>query len=337
MPVEVAETIANYIRTSYSSYKRKVNVIWHGGEPLSTGIQHFRSLLSPFATLRQEGIVVHDIQTNGTLINPEWCTLFREENINVGVSIDGPKQLTIRRVNWQGKEMFQRILGGIEMLKQNGIPFNIISVVSKVHIDRVSEFYNFFCDLGCDVLNINIEEAEGLNRDCDTLTYDQAFEFWYALFELWLNNPKIRIREFDKCLRWVNATLFPEEAKSKNSRRLTNIWPTFAYNGDYCILSPELLSLADRDFILGNAREGDFLERVQNAYEIEYLRLYEEGRQNCANTCSYYSFCGGGFASNKYIELGDMRGTETKNCINTKKALVDAVLKVLKNRGQTDS
>jgi len=71
--------------------ERSVNVIWHGGEPLSCGIQRFLHLIQPFEALRQRKLVTHVIQTNAILIDEKWCDLFREYGFEVGVSIDGPE------------------------------------------------------------------------------------------------------------------------------------------------------------------------------------------------------------------------------------------------------
>ncbi|KKQ74236.1 MAG: Radical SAM domain-containing protein, partial [Candidatus Woesebacteria bacterium GW2011_GWB1_38_5b] len=85
----VAENVAQAIADQDSS--DPVSIIWHAGEPLATGLRHFRNLLAPFETLREEGKIVHRIQTNGTLINAKWSDLFQEFEFRVGVSIDGPE------------------------------------------------------------------------------------------------------------------------------------------------------------------------------------------------------------------------------------------------------
>src|SRR5688572_19475467 len=71
MDIEVAKALADQI----SSWEliRPVCLIWHGGEPLATGMNYFESLIQPFRTLMEAGRVIHEIQTNATLITNEWC------------------------------------------------------------------------------------------------------------------------------------------------------------------------------------------------------------------------------------------------------------------------
>src|SRR6185369_16635566 len=71
MPVEVAAAVAE----SVGSFARagRFSVVWHGGEPLATGRDHFAALLAPF-----DGAIEHHVQTNATLIDDAWCEFFAE-------------------------------------------------------------------------------------------------------------------------------------------------------------------------------------------------------------------------------------------------------------------
>ena len=43
--------------------------------------------------------VQHTFQTNGILLDDEWCAFFKEHNFLVGLSVDGPREIhdTYRR------------------------------------------------------------------------------------------------------------------------------------------------------------------------------------------------------------------------------------------------
>ncbi|HCT76237.1 MAG TPA: radical SAM/SPASM domain-containing protein, partial [Micromonosporaceae bacterium] len=54
-----------------------------------------------------------------------------------------------------------RVVKGIETLRRNGLPFAALCVVSDPRPGLAAELYQFFLELGCEVLGVNIEEREG--------------------------------------------------------------------------------------------------------------------------------------------------------------------------------
>ncbi|HSP86492.1 MAG TPA: radical SAM protein, partial [Ignavibacteriaceae bacterium] len=72
----------------------EVTFAWQGGEPTLMGIDFFRKAIKFQNQYKKEGMKIYNtIQTNGTLLNDEWCHLFLENNFLVGISIDGPQEL----------------------------------------------------------------------------------------------------------------------------------------------------------------------------------------------------------------------------------------------------
>ncbi|MFJ4680313.1 radical SAM protein [Kitasatospora sp. NPDC088783] len=144
MPVEVAELTA--------AGGRPVRIIWHAGEPLA-----------PFEPLRAEGRVQQAVQTNATLVDRRWCDLLAAHGVRVGVSIDGPRALNARRVDRAGRAAFDRIVRGINALREHGVPFSVISLVSRESLHAPEVLLDYLADLGCRSIDLNIEEHEGVN------------------------------------------------------------------------------------------------------------------------------------------------------------------------------
>ena len=72
----------------------RLTVIWHAGEPLVVPAAFYREAFASIERLRPASVAVHHaFQTNGMLIDADWCALFRDWNVGVGVSIDGPREL----------------------------------------------------------------------------------------------------------------------------------------------------------------------------------------------------------------------------------------------------
>lgn len=330
MSVAVAESIAR----SLAPVPHLVWLLWHGGEPLATGLGHFRRLIDRFEELRERGRVRHSLQTNGTLITSEWCEFFKEKGLNIGISLDGPAHLNTSRVNWSSRSSHNAALRGIDLLRVAGLNFSVIAVVGAHNIRYPRELYSFFRELGCRGLNINIEEHEGLNQGAQSLQEADVRFFWEELYAAWRQDPTLRIREFDSVIGWMTGVCEPARAVS----RIGDFWPTIAFNGDVVVLSPELLGAPrpDRDrFIIGNVLDRPLPDIIRGCLDVDYVQEYFSGRHQCMHECPYYSYCGGGEPSNKYFELGRLDVTETAHCRNTRQVVVDVVLASLDESAST--
>ena len=76
--------------------------------------------------------VTNAFQTNGLLLDDEWCALFKSESFLVGLSIDGPEALHDRyRVDLHGRGTFARVMAGLERLQKHGVEYNTLTVVQN--------------------------------------------------------------------------------------------------------------------------------------------------------------------------------------------------------------
>lgn len=330
MSLKVLQNVANFVEEQNS--ERPVAIIWHGGEPLATGIKKLRAMLQPFEELRKAGKVRHHIQTNATLINSDWCDLFLEYEFRVGVSLDGPQWANQARVNWAGAEAFEKILSGIELLKQRDIQFSIIAVVGKETIGQPKELFDFFFNLGCKQLAINIEEQEGIHEKVDEISQSAVVNFWKELFLVWKQNPSMDIREFRQFLSFAYMTI-DSRASYWTQNVMSDYLPTIAYNGDVYLLSPELAGMKSEqygDFITGNVLTESLASILLRSGTISYVIDYLEGVNHCQQECRFFEYCGGGQASNKWFENGDLTSTQTQFCLNSKQLLVEGITQALR-------
>ena len=108
---------------------QEVLFTWHGGETLMRPISFYKKALElqrKYAGGRQ---IDNCIQTNGTLLNDEWCQFFKENNFLVGVSIDGPQEFHDEyRRNRQGLPSFYKVMKGIELMKKHGVEYNAMAL-----------------------------------------------------------------------------------------------------------------------------------------------------------------------------------------------------------------
>lgn len=324
-PRTMSQRVARAVAESLDESDRQVGLIWHGGEPLSCGPNHFVELLAEFDALYDRGLLRHTVQTNATLIDPLWCEIFASRSMNVGVSIDGPAWATVNRIDRQGRPAFDRIMAGIEHLRTRELPFTCIAVIGANALARAKDIYDFFCGLGCWQVGINIEQRMGIHLP-EAFDQDAVTHFWTELFQAWKANPVIEVREFTYALNGIKLI------DSHAAEREHDLFPSVAHDGSVVLLSPEFLdasSSAYSDFKAGNVLDSNLVEICERAGALPYVRHFYEGVAACSRSCDYYRICLGGDAACKYFELGSTGATKTVACAQSEQALLEAVVSLI--------
>ncbi len=123
---------------------------WHGGEPTLLGLDFFRKV----AKLQQRHAggkrIENDLQTNGLLLDENWCEFLKGQRFLVGLSIDGPKHLHDEyRVHRGGAPSFDQVHRAARLLQKFDVTFNTLSVVNSRTARYPEEVYRFLTeDLG---------------------------------------------------------------------------------------------------------------------------------------------------------------------------------------------
>jgi uncharacterized protein len=97
-----------------------VFVVLHGGEPLLVGPVRMRALLDELISLI-DPVARLDlrIHSNGVLLDEQWCDLFREYGVKVGISLDGDQAANDRhRVFADGRGSYLHVLDGLALLQR---------------------------------------------------------------------------------------------------------------------------------------------------------------------------------------------------------------------------
>lgn len=327
LKLSVVEAVAERLR-SEGLVKEYIEVCWHAGEPLVVPIPTYRAYmqalnerLGPVAKVR------YSLQTNATLLSREWCDFIRENDIRVGVSVDGPRAIHDRyRVDRLGRGTFDRTVRGIELLKALEIPYYVIAVLHRESLRAPDEMFEFFQSLGAKEVCFNIEEIEGVNKtsSLSSEAKGSATEFFLRYFELIRATPGSHwLREFSHSLRRLSAKSV-HNAQAHPFEILT-----VDYTGNYSTFSPEMHGMSTEryaSFVLGNVLDpaSSFAESLGR--RVELVEEIERGITRCKETCRYFEVCGGGSPSNKVAENGSLDSAETMNCRLSLQAPVDAML-----------
>ncbi len=122
---------------------------WHGGEPLIAGLDYYRRAVEYQKKYAGDKKIENNLQTNGILVNREWCRFFRDNDFLIGVSLDGPQDIHDPfRVDKGGRPTFERVMQAVEMMAAEGVEFNTLTTVNKLSAGRGAEVYRFFKSLG---------------------------------------------------------------------------------------------------------------------------------------------------------------------------------------------
>ena len=319
--------------------ERGFTVVWHAGEPMVLPISYYKRAIEIVGSHNPGGLdIKHSFQTNGVLIDDAWCDFFKEHNVNVGVSIDGPAFLHDRnRKTRKGDGTHHRVMEGIRKLQGNDVPFHVISVLTSETLDYADELYDFYVENEIREVAFNIEEVEGPHA-ASTLGaagIESRFRrFIGRFFDLVARDElALSVREFDSLVPMIlngnDSEDFPPTQENAPCAILS-----VDCEGNFTTYSPELLGLTSShygNFAIGNVNT-DTLAAAMNSEKFQRMSSdIARGLSKCRDTCEYYGLCGGGAPVNKYFENGSFDSTETMFCRLNRKAIVDVIVAKLQN------
>ena len=207
MPDEVLQAyITKYITLQPTP---TVQFVWQGGEPTLLGHDFYRKVVELQRPYSSEKEITNSLQTNGTLLDDEWCAFLKENNFLVGISLDGPQEVHDRyRKDAGGKGSFDKVMRGLKLLQKYDIEYNVLATVGRETAYRPLEVYRFFKEQGVEFIqfapvierfageqekNLGLKLA-GYSSTGDPQVTDWSVEpeaygdFLIAVFDEWVRN-----------------------------------------------------------------------------------------------------------------------------------------------------
>ncbi len=300
----------------------EVTIAWQGGEPTLMGLDFFRrsvELTEQHLSPGQRAVIT--IQTNGTLLDEEWCEFFRENNVLVGISIDGPREIhDAYRVNKGGKGSFDDVMRGLAHLQAAEADWNVLTTVHAMNGDRGLETYRFLRD-DCGARFIQfipiIERATAETQDGAprtswrdrplyvqqgsyvtnrTVSAEQYGRFLIDVFEEWVRRDvgEVYVQMFDVTLaNWVGEPpglcVHSETCGSALALEHTGD----LYSCDHFV---------EPRYRLGNIKEEHMLTLVASQQQVRFgLDKRDTLPQYCLD-CDVRFACHGGCPKDRFIE-----------------------------------
>ena len=215
------EVLENYIRQLIESHRSdKVTVAWQGGEPTLMGVDFYQRAIELEEKYRRPGMTFENtLQTNGILLNDEWCKFFNENDFLIGISIDGPRELhDAHRVDKRGGPTFDRVMKGLRLLQKHRVEYNVLVTINHVNANHPLDVYRFLRDEAGATWMQFIPAIERLTEGSVTMyqqgttVSDRSVEsqqwgsFLIAIFDEWVRRDvgKIFVQTFEAAVRnWV--------------------------------------------------------------------------------------------------------------------------------------
>ena len=180
---------------------------WQGGEPTLMGVDFFKKVIElqqQYGTPGQQ--VSNTLQTNGVLLDDNWCRFFHENKFLLGISIDGPKEFhDVYRVDHSGSGTFNRVMRGIECCKRHQVEFSALVLLNNLNVEQPERLFDFLIQNDLTYLQFIpcVETDPVMGRIADfSITPKQYGDFLCKLFDLWYEYgpEKLNIRDFDSLI-----------------------------------------------------------------------------------------------------------------------------------------
>ena len=178
------------IEKALEAAEGSVTFLFQGGEPTLAGLDFFRDFVAHTEQTAPPDLTVqYAIQTNGTLLDGEWCRFFRQKGFLVGLSLDGTRACHDRfRKDAAGKGTCDRVLRAARLLEQAGVAYNVLTVVTGYLARHIQSVFAALCSGGFRFQQYipcldPLEESRG--GQGYSLSPAQYEAFLKTLFDLW--------------------------------------------------------------------------------------------------------------------------------------------------------
>jgi uncharacterized protein len=305
------QVLEQYIRQLIESHRAdKVTVAWQGGEPTLMGLDFYRRALEFQTQYQRAGMVFENtLQTNGTLLNDEWCEFFRDNGFLIGISIDGPGELhDIHRVDKSGRPTFDRVMRGLRLLQKHGVEYNILTTVNRVNADHPLEVYRFLRDEAGATWMQFIPAIERLNQAGVSLNQegttvsersvrpDQLGNFLSTIFDEWVKHDvgRVFVQTFEATVRnWLglpSSGMCVFDATCGHGLALE-------HNGDLYSCD----HFVEPKHLLGNIRENPMIDLAGSDQQHAFGRAKLEALPRYCRECAVGFACKGECPKNRFL------------------------------------
>ena len=285
------EVLESYTRQYMEAMPVRCEFGWQGGEPLLIGKDFFRKAIEFQKQYGREGqVVANALQTNGTLLDDEWCEFLAASKFLVGLSLDGPSQWHDSfRLDHAGNTSFHRAWDGLELLRKHNVEFNVLVTLNSANAPHAGDIYRYFANRGVQYVQfIPILELDENGRPTDFSCTDQQFgRFMLEVFNIWAKRDvgKVSERFIDSVL---HSLIYGKSAMCCYSDRCANAH-VLEWNGDLYACDHFVF----QEWKIGNIMETPLAELVTSP-KLDKFAAMKTGAPDACRDCEFFRLCYGG-------------------------------------------
>jgi len=323
------EVLAAYITKYITSQPTpEVEFVWHGGEPTLLKLDFFKRVIELQAPFVRQKKITNNLQTNGILLDDEWCKFLKKHNFMVGISIDGPKDIHDRyRCDRSGRGSFDEAMRGLKLLQNHNVDYNVMACVARENAYKPLEVYHFFKEQGVEFIQFvpiiermasSKEEQCGLRLASPaTLDKDEANnhvtewsvepdiygDFLIAVFDEWVRNDVGQT--FVMNFEWAMNAWIGNPSPVCTFARQCGKSVILEHNGDVYACDHSVYP----QYRLGNILKDNPIEMVEKSIAKGFGVSKESALPRQCRECKVLNACWGGcpkhrFAKTYYDEPG---------------------------------
>ncbi|MCU0596281.1 MAG: anaerobic sulfatase maturase, partial [Desulfobacterota bacterium] len=236
---------------------------WHGGEPTLLGLDYYRKIVELQRKHQpSHRRIINGIQTNGTLLDEDWCRFLAAERFGVGFSLDGPQELhDSHRVTKGGNPTHDLAMRGYELLRKHGILCDILCVVHDGNVHCPLEVYRFLKQIKASYIGflpLVEPRADSGGVSSSTVPSEAFGAFLCAIFDEWTSQDigKVKIQIFEET---AGTALGQEHALCIFKKTCGDV-PVLEHNGDFYSCD----HFVDREHLLGNILETRLVDLIES-------------------------------------------------------------------------
>jgi uncharacterized protein len=287
---------------NHSRNLQKVNVGFYGGEPLLEP-ELIKSCVD-YAKVKSEGKeVTYSITTNGTLLNENIVDFLQSYNVNLLISLDGPKEIhdENRRFASNDEGTFDKIMENVELIRAK-YPLYYKNISFAAVLDPRNDFSctnKFFTDYeGVKDLQIHTSNLNPMYRK-DKIDAEEDFliKTGYERFKIYLYKlgrldkrftSKVLLESFERLKVDIHDNREPSRSIKGRGHHSGPCIPGAQrlfvnVNGDF--FPCERVSEASQVMKIGNVDNGFDIDRIRELLNIGRLTA-----KNCQN-CWAFRYC----------------------------------------------
>ncbi|MBL6958964.1 MAG: anaerobic sulfatase maturase [Rhodospirillales bacterium] len=301
MADDLLETyIVQHIEASPSE---QVFFSWHGGEPTLLGLDYFQKIVDLQNKHRPSGRTLHNgIQTNGTLLDEDWCRFLAKNRFQVGLSLDGPKELHDRyRLTKGQKATHKQVMQAFKLLQKYRVNFDVLCVVHNLNARQPGTVYRFFKDIGVTSLQflpLIVRQGE-TGTSPETVPAAAYGRFLSSIFDEWVRHDigRVFVQNFDEALRPYTGT----EHALCVSRETCGDVVVVEHNGDFYSCD----HFVDDGHRIGNIFETSLAEMLASPAQRHFGNQKRDALPRYCRDCEVLSSCNGGCPKDRFTRTPD--------------------------------